>query len=81
MSVNARSVSLNDFTRARTVNHQIVADWALSLGNVSCLEKKSFCMTATIGAANFLYYLHFSTFVFQEFLKKAEEIFYSFPTE
>ncbi len=60
-SVDTRSISLDYFSGARAVNHQVVTDWALSLGDVSFYEEMSFCMTAAIGAANFLCYPHFTT--------------------
>lgn len=77
MSINSRSVSLNDSARASAVNHQVVTGRALSLGNVSYLEKMPFCMTATIRATNFLCYLHFATLVFQRVIKKVEKKLYS----
>jgi hypothetical protein len=62
MSVDTGGVCLNDSASARTINHQVVTGWALSLGNGTFCGIMSFCITATIWAANFLCYLHFTTF-------------------
>jgi hypothetical protein len=69
-SIDTWSVSLNHSPSPRAVNHQIVAGWALSVGQLSFDEIMPFCMIAAIWTSNFLCYTHCSTLVFQRVLKK-----------
>jgi hypothetical protein len=57
--MNTRGVSFNDSTRASATNHQIVTSWALGASYLTLRNIVTLRFTATVGAANLLYYLHF----------------------
>lgn len=74
MSVDARGISLNYSACTRTVNHQVVTGGTLRPDNVSFCEIIPLCMTATIGAVNFLGYLHFTNLYVSVNYKKRKKI-------